>query len=114
MSYPYLVIGQKLEQNQFVYSPAHTWKLWQQSDGNLVLYNGANEPKWQANTATGAGNFTILQADGNFCVYTSDGTPMWAAQSNQSNFNGILIVTDDGKILIEDFSKDVTAVPMRA
>lgn len=106
----YLIIDQKLLQNQSVVSPNRDYTLIQQGDGNLVLYNHG-KPLWQANTATGAGNFTILQADGNFVVYDSKGSPLWAAGSNRKDFKGILIVTDQAKISILDVVFDVTSAP---
>ena len=110
----YLVIEQKLYQNQSIYSPSRKYVLIQQSDGNLVLYlNGTGRATWHTNTATGSGNYAVLQSDGNFVVYDQNGTALWGAGSNRDNFQGILIVTDDGKITILDFAFDVTSAKAR-
>lgn len=109
-----LAIDQKLLQNQSIVSPNRKYFLIQQSDGNLVLYQtDTGKATWHTNTASGSGNFANLQADGNFVVYDSKGSPLWSAGSNRSNFKGVLIVTDKGKISIVDVVFDVTGVPAK-
>lgn len=114
MSVPYLVVGQKLLENQSVVSPAYKYSLTQQTDGNLVLYeNSTGRATWHANSGTGRGNFTVLQSDGNFAVYTDGGDAVWAAGSNRDNFDGVLVVKDDGGIYVAQQVFDVTKARAR-
>jgi arabinan endo-1,5-alpha-L-arabinosidase len=54
-------------------------RLVMQSDGNLVLYNGAGTAVWSTGTnGTGSNNHLSMQNDGNIVVYTSGGTPVWS------------------------------------
>jgi hypothetical protein len=60
---------------------ANGWyQLLMQRDGNLVVYNKANEPVW--NTGTGQPCKAVFQQDGNLVLYRySDGAAIWNAGS---------------------------------
>lgn len=111
MTIPYLGVDQSLLANQYIFSPNLKYKLEQQGDGNLVLYEvSSGTATWHTNTATGYGNYAKLQGDGNFVVYDQGGTALWGAGSNRDNFEGVLLVTNEGKIAILDYVFDVTSV----
>lgn len=48
------------------------WELRMQSDGNLVIYNAANQYQWAAGLSAGNAQ-AIMQGDGNFVVYDNAG-----------------------------------------
>lgn len=93
------------------------FKLTYQSDGNLVLYHGANA-LWASNTYTGgdhggrygyaAGN-AQLQADGNLVVYNhyldtpAAFTSVWASNT-YNNPGDSLVIQPDGNAVIYNSS----------
>jgi hypothetical protein len=53
--------------------------LTMQSDGNVVLYNGAGTVAgWSTSTYNNAGAYLNVQDDGNLVVYTSSHSPVWS------------------------------------
>lgn len=106
--------GSSLVQNQSIVSPNRRYVLTQQNDGNLVIYDKQNNstPTWHSNTATGGQNRVVMQNDGNFVVYDNNG-PIWSASSNRDNFQGCLMLTDEGRLMIYDQVFDVTNAPAR-
>ena len=53
-----------------------------QSDGNLVVYDGAGSaPVWSTNTAGHPGAALAIQNDGNLVIYDVDGTVLWASNT---------------------------------
>ncbi|MGE7439811.1 hypothetical protein [Kitasatospora sp. NPDC001175] len=81
--------------------------LIMQSDGNLVVYDEFNSPRWASNTVR-EGWTAAFQADGNFVVYTREGHPVWA--SNTWGHPGSrLVAQDDGNVVIYDGSQPIWA-----
>lgn len=54
-----------------------------QTDGNLVVYNTANQWIWQSQTNDYRGAFLQLQDDQNLVIYQGS-TPLWAVSWTQS------------------------------
>ncbi|MFE6103861.1 hypothetical protein ACFVQ4_28375 [Streptomyces laurentii] len=54
--------------------------LWMQRDGNVVLYDGQGNPRWNLGTqgCGGQGAWLRVQADTNVVLYTRDWKPIWA------------------------------------
>ena len=54
-----------------------------QDDGNIVIYNGADEPVWATDTCgKGEGPFCLrCQGDGNVVIYDGSDNPIWASDS---------------------------------
>jgi hypothetical protein len=48
-----------------------------QSDGNLVVYDGAGDPRWDSGTWGTVVDGVFLQNDGNLVIYDSHGTAHW-------------------------------------
>ncbi|GAA4637526.1 hypothetical protein GCM10023196_091670 [Actinoallomurus vinaceus] len=89
--------GQSLRAGEGVRSPNGAYSLFQQTDGNLVLYKG-KEALWSTNTH-GSGVYSVMQTDGNWVVYSAAGKPLW--YSNTANNAGAsLAVQDDGNMVI--------------
>jgi len=82
-----------------LFSINRAYRLTQQADGNLVLYNN--------NTAIWAtyknGTHSIMQKDGNFVQYNGS-TPVWSSQSAQlpteQDYNNYALTLDDDGFLI--------------
>lgn len=59
-----------------------SWTLNMQTDGNLVLRNGAGTACFASNTSGYTGAHVSYQTDGNFVVYTSAGVAVWSSRTN--------------------------------
>jgi hypothetical protein len=54
--------------------------LTMQTDGNLVAYTAANQPKWATGTNGRAVTHALMQTDGNLVIYNGT-TPVWASNT---------------------------------
>lgn len=54
-----------------------------QDDGNLVIYDGRNNPVWASGTNGNPGAYGKMQDDGNFVIYDSGDNPLWATGTNR-------------------------------
>ncbi|GIF17239.1 bulb-type lectin domain-containing protein [Actinoplanes teichomyceticus] len=57
------------------------YRLTNQNDGNLVLYDHANRPLWASNTVGENRTTLALQNDGNLVLYRQDGKAVWASMT---------------------------------
>ncbi len=89
--------GQTLEPGWYLASSNGAYKLvMQSSDGNLVLYQGA-QPLWSS-SGQGAGASVTMQGDGNLVIYNG-GVAKWS--SNTGGFSGaVLALQDDANLVI--------------
>jgi hypothetical protein len=71
--------GQILKPGKFVRSPNEKYGLVQQTDGNLVLYQG-KKALWSTATGRHPGAASIMQTDGNLVVYSKDKKVLWASR----------------------------------
>ncbi|MGE5451698.1 MAG: reprolysin-like metallopeptidase [Acidobacteriota bacterium] len=55
-----------------------------QGDGNLVVYNAANQPLWASGTWGNPGSTLAVQDDGNIVIYRANHTPSWATNTVQN------------------------------
>lgn len=55
-----------------------------QGDGNLVIYNSANQALWASGTWGNPGSTLAMQDDGNVVIYRSNHTPSWATNTVQN------------------------------
>lgn len=98
--------GEKLELNESLVSDNRKYKLVLQEDGNLVLYQGLNEPIWTSNTANKPVKRCIMQDDGNLVLYDDAFNVYWA--TNTVNKKGCyLILLDDANLVIYEANKSV-------
>jgi hypothetical protein len=56
-------------------------RLAMQSDGNLVLYNTSGQAVWNTHTNGQGPSYLTMQGDGNLVMYNSSGTPTWASNT---------------------------------
>ncbi|NEC09289.1 hypothetical protein, partial [Streptomyces sp. SID7909] len=77
---------------------ANRTRLRMQRDGNLVVYDENDKPRWA--TMTFGHNYqAVFQADGNLVVYTADSRPVWASKT-QGHRGAILRLQKDGNLVI--------------
>ena len=94
-----LAAGQTLANNHYLTSKNGRYRLVQQADGNLVLYDASSDYKalW-ANDRFGTGHQTVMQTDGNLVVYRS-GRAVWDTHTDRFG-PAKLVVQDDGNIVV--------------
>lgn len=97
-----LTTNQKLTPGQYLNSANGQYKFILQTDGNLVLYNAANQALWASNTGGQSVRECIMQYDGNLVIYTTSGQPIWA--SNTAGNIGANLKVLDGKVVINSSS----------
>ena len=91
----------RLSPNDDVVSNNGRFQLVLQSDGNLVLYDNANNAHkavWNAGTQGKAVNNCVMQSDGNLVLYGFP-NPVWSS-GTQGHPNSYLRVQDDGNLVI--------------
>jgi hypothetical protein len=70
-------VGDWLPEGKFMASKSKRFQLWQQEDGNLVLYEGSPHPnnhRWSYGKSFGPGPYySTLQPDGHICTYRGKG-----------------------------------------
>jgi beta-glucanase (GH16 family) len=101
-----LTAGQRLTGGQRLTSSSGRFNLVMQSDGNLVIYDGA--PGQNAIWATGTWNLpndrrpthADMQADGNFVLYNDANQAAWASGVFGNFINPFLEMQDDGNLVI--------------
>jgi len=102
MSYKGTMLGinQFLLKEDYLLSPDQRHQLILQDDGNLVLYNLADNHKatWASNTNGKAVSKAIMQSDGNLVIY---GYPnaIWASNT-AGRPNSTLTLQNDGNAVI--------------
>jgi beta-glucanase (GH16 family) len=101
-----LTAGQRLLRDQRLTSPNGRFNLVMQSDGNLVLYDGApgQNAFWSTGTwsqpADRRPTFAELQSDGNLVLYNDARQAAWAADVSGSFVNPFLELQNDGNLVI--------------
>lgn len=94
-----LKAGSKLTSGMALYSSSGKYKLGQQSDGNLVLYNrSTGKAIWATNKMT-AGSWTQMQSDGNFVQYRPGPVAVWASNTVGKGGNRV-VVQNDGNVVM--------------
>ena len=78
--------NQRLDKGQEL-EVAGKGRLIMQTDGNLVVYDAGNAPKWSTGTSGRAVTHVIMQTDGNLVIYNNT-TPIWASDTWNVGANG--------------------------
>eukprot|EP00245_Coleochaete_scutata_P002245 TRINITY_DN12957_c1_g1_i1.p1 TRINITY_DN12957_c1_g1~~TRINITY_DN12957_c1_g1_i1.p1 ORF type:complete len:594 (-),score=45.48 TRINITY_DN12957_c1_g1_i1:551-2332(-) len=89
----------------YLVSPSYRYKLWVQTSGNVVLYDGAQaKVLWSSGTAGSAGNNLVYQPDGKLVLYTdaSFTVQVWSSVTALpvGESAGSLAVQDDGNVVL--------------
>ena len=75
-------------------------KLVHQLDGNVVVYDTANQRAlWATGTDGKSTNSFVMQDDGNLVLYAGAGDALWAAGTNGST-GATVVMQDDGNLVI--------------
>jgi hypothetical protein len=91
--------GEQLNQGQELVSSNGRYKLRMQGDGNLVMYNGSENPIWHSGTWGENITYASMQRDGQFVIYDNTNTPRW--HSNTWTRSGShLVMEDNGNLII--------------
>jgi hypothetical protein len=97
--YNILSNGQSLPTGKYLLSPWGLYRLVNQYDGNVVLYqNGSNVALWASNTAGKATTNLVMQSDGNLVLYNGT-SPVWASNTSGKG-NSYFRMQDDGNAVI--------------
>ncbi|XVV01808.1 S8 family serine peptidase [Actinosynnema sp. CA-248983] len=91
--------GQMLLRGETKSSPDGKYRLTLQNDGNLVLYNAANQAEWHTFTYNSDVTRAELQSDGNFVLYSTAGVPRWHTFTNGKPSDR-LVVQNDGNVVL--------------
>lgn len=75
-------------------------RLVMQEDGNLVVYDESDKPRWASHTDGNPGAYATFQLDGNLVVYDEDNEPLFASGTDGKGAN--LVVQADGNVVIYD------------
>jgi hypothetical protein len=90
--------GAVLKPETYVLSPARTYKLIYQTDGNLVLYRANGEFLWN-NGKVNSGGLLKMQTDGNLVSYDAANKALWSTRTHRYP-GAFLGVQDDGNVVI--------------
>ena len=92
--------GERLLAGESLTSADGRYELAYQTDGNLVLYDGATGVAlWWTGTVSAAPGEAVMQGDGNFVVYNADGTPVWWSGTAGYD-NAEVIVQGDANVVV--------------
>lgn len=105
-----LTADTQIETNEYLESSNGRYRLFMQSDGNLVLRDwDTRESLWSSSThGTGAVR-ARFQGDGNFVIRTADGSAVWSSGTNGSGGDR-LVLNNDGSLAIYSGNTVVWAV----
>jgi hypothetical protein len=95
--------GQVLRVGKWVRSPNGKYGLIQQTDGNLVLYQG-KKALWSTGTGRHAGASAVMQTDGNLVVYSTAKKALWGSNTGR-HAGATLAVQNDGNLVIYSKAK---------
>jgi hypothetical protein len=89
--------------NEAVYSPARSYYLTLDSNGNAMTLNATSgKVTWQSGSGGKGGVTMNLQTDGNLVIYANDGKAVWSWGSNTASTNLPLDLNmqDDGNLVL--------------
>lgn len=94
-----VVVGESLLAGQSKTSPDGRYRLTMQTDGNLVLYNAANQPLWHSHTDGSGATHAVLQYDGNFVVYAPGFQAKWHTNTWTTRADRFVVQNDSNLVL---------------
>lgn len=93
-----LLPGERLNPGESVWSCNGAYRLYFQTDRNLVLY-GPSGAIWATSTVGANPREAVMQGDGNLVIYRTDGVPVWNSRTPGYN-NASLRIQDDGNVTL--------------
>ena len=106
-----LVAGSTMRGGQWLTSLNGRYRLYMQSDSNLVVYDMSNGQALWWTGASAANGQAIFQSDGNFVVYDGGMNPIYFT-STEGNPGAFMVLQNDGNLVI--YSADGRALWMRS
>jgi hypothetical protein len=91
-----LGVNRVLKFPEYLTSVNRTYKLYMQSDGNLVLQKGKT-PLWSTKTQS-KGAYAAMQSDGNLVVYSAAKKPLWSSKTTRAG--SVLVAQNNGDVQI--------------
>ena len=92
--------GEVLQSGWRLYSPSpEHYDLVMQSDGNLVLYDGAGKALWSTRTYHHPGAYATMQTDGNLVVYGPGNHVLWSSATNGHAGSQVRLQTDGNLVV---------------
>jgi hypothetical protein len=91
--------GNQLDINNQVISAEGRYRLYLQSDGNLVIYSLRNGNfRWFSNTKGSGATKAIMQTDGQLVLQTALGETVWSTYTRDAG--SILKLQNDGILIV--------------
>lgn len=94
-----LTTNQTMSSGATVACPNGNYTITNQSDGNLVIYQG-NTPVWSTLTSGQGASTLLMQDDGNLALYKNGGGATWSANCYQGGTNSYYCVLNNSGTLI--------------
>ena len=92
----------RLYASDYLDSADRRYRLYMQSDGNLVLYYApTSHAIWATNTSGTGASYLRMQSDGNLVIYDATNQPTWATNTD-GHLHALLVVQNDGNLVIYD------------
>jgi hypothetical protein len=95
-----LKIGAKLTSGHTLYSGNGNYRLVQQADGNLVLFNRPTGATVWATGTLGEHIYTVMQADGSLVQKNASGTVVWTSGTSGSGAYRLSVLSDGNVVLL--------------
>lgn len=96
-----LMPGQTLSAGSSLYSSSGNYRLTNQTDGNLVLYDASSRAIWHTRTGGRDGGRLVMQSDGNLVLYAPNNAARWHSQTGGNRGSGIFaVVQNDGNFVL--------------
>jgi len=93
----------KASSNRFLSSPNCEYKLVDQMDGNIVLYDRSSRALWQSGKLNSGDNALVMQNDGNLVQYNSMNQAIWQTNTGGKGTGPYnLILENNGALSVRD------------
>ncbi|GAA3965603.1 Ig-like domain-containing protein [Allohahella marinimesophila] len=104
-----LLQDDRLDLNDSLSSANGAFRLYMQSDGNLVLRNSERNAVWASGTSGKGASRLYMQRDGNLVLRSRAGNAIWSSGTSRANANR-LVLNNDGSLAIYAGDTPVWAV----
>jgi pimeloyl-ACP methyl ester carboxylesterase len=94
-----LIAGELLRPGESLHSADGRFRLTFQPDGNLVLFDPADQPRWSSQTTHHYPGYLAVQFDGNVVIYDGWDGAVWSTSTHGSP-GAYLAVLNDGDVVV--------------